>query len=221
MRTLALSVLSGLLAACEMVPSRPPPYEAPRPLLVAAVPASDGAIYQTGREPTLFEDLKPRQVGDLLTVVLVEATDAQKSATTSTAKDSSIDIDNPTILGRPLTHHGTALLNTSLSASRDFQGNGASSQSNKLSGSVTVSVTERLANGNLVVHGEKQLTLNQGEEYVRLSGIVRPADIAPDNSVLSSRIADARITYSGSGALADSNSQGWLSRFFNSPWWPF
>jgi flagellar L-ring protein precursor FlgH len=78
-----------------------------------------------------------------------------------------------------------------------------------------------MPNGNLLVRGEKRITLNQGEEYIRLQGIVRPVDIGPQNSVPSTKLADAQIAYSGKGALADANRAGWLSRFFNSPWFPF
>jgi flagellar L-ring protein precursor FlgH len=82
-------------------------------------------------------------------------------------------------------------------------------------------VAEVLSNGNLLVRGEKRLTINQGDEYIRFSGIVRPSDIGPDNTVLSTSVADARIAYTGKGTLDESNSSGWLARLFNSKWWPF
>jgi len=84
-----------------------------------------------------------------------------------------------------------------------------------------VTVVEVLANGNLVVQGEKWININQGEEYIRLRGIVRPSDISPDNTIASVRVANAQIQYSGDGSLADANEQGWLAKFFNSPWMPF
>ena len=84
-----------------------------------------------------------------------------------------------------------------------------------------MTVAERLPNGNLLVRGEKRITINQGQEFIRVQGIVRPVDIGPANTVPSTKIADATITYTGKGTLADSNRQGWLSRFFNSPWFPF
>jgi flagellar L-ring protein precursor FlgH len=90
-----------------------------------------------------------------------------------------------------------------------------------LDGSITVTVAERLPNGNLRVQGEKRITINQGEEYIRLEGIVRPVDIGPENTVPSTQVADAAITYSGRGNLAATNRPGWLTRFFNSPWFPF
>ena len=88
-------------------------------------------------------------------------------------------------------------------------------------GSITVTVVDRLANGNLVLQGEKWLTLNQGDEFIRIRGIVRPYDIGTDNTVTSDKIANARISYSGRGTLANTNRAGWLARFFNTPWMPF
>jgi flagellar L-ring protein precursor FlgH len=188
---------------------------------VVAQPATPGAIYSAGSGFSLFEDPKARVAGDLLTVLLVEKTQAKKEAATSTSKDSSADISNPTLLGRPLSRHGTPIGTFGLEGSRGFDGKGDTSQSNQLTGSLTVTVLERLPNGNLVVAGEKNLELGQGSERVRLSGVVRPVDVAPDNTIKSDRVADARIEYVGRGALADANAQGWLSRFFNSPWFPF
>ena len=112
-------------------------------------------------------------------------------------------------------------MNNSITGDRAFDGKADSSQSNSLIGNITVSVAERLPNGNLLVRGEKLININQGEEYIRLQGIIRPVDIGPDNAVASTKVADAKISYSARGALADSNKQGWLSRFFNSPIFPF
>lgn len=184
-------------------------------------PPTQGAIYNSSASFALFEDPKARAPGDLLTVLLVEKTQARKNAATSTSKESSAEIGNPTLFGRPLSLGGTGIGGFGIGGSRDFEGKGDSSQSNQLSGSVTVTVLERLPNGNLIVSGEKNLALNQGSERVRLSGIVRPVDVRPDNTIPSDRVADARIEYVGRGALADANSQGWLVRFFNSDFFPF
>lgn len=124
------------------------------------------------------------------------------------------------ILGQTPTLSGLPL-GTTLKAGREFGGQGDSSQSNRLTGFITVTVIERLPNGNLVVAGEKQLTLNQGDETVRVSGVVRPSDISTNNVVPSFKVADAEITYGGKGFVADSNKMGWLARFFNSGWAPF
>jgi len=113
------------------------------------------------------------------------------------------------------------LFQGSLSGSSTFDGKGASSQSNSLAGDITVTVVQRLPNGNLVISGEKWVTLNQGQEFIRLSGIIRPEDIYPDNSLLSNRIANAQITYSSKGVLAAANKMGLISRFFNSVFHPY
>ncbi len=181
-----------------------------------------GSIYMAGNSTPLFEDRRARRVGDILTINLVERTLAQKSATTSTTKDSDIAFETPaTLLGQKTTKGGIPLFNAELDASRGFSGSGASSQSNKLEGTVSVTVSKVFANGSMFIQGEKSMWINQGEERVQITGVVRPEDIDPDNSVPSSRVADVRIVYAGQGALADANAQGWLSRFFNSPLWPF
>ncbi len=216
-----LPCLAMLLAAgCATAPSAPPQYAPTLPISAEPAPASPGAIYRSGTEISLFQDQKARRPGDLITIQLVERTNASTSASTKTKKDSATEIEAPTLLGGAVTAKGRPILQNSLSGARSFEGSGDSTQSNRLEGSLTVTVAERLPNGNLVVRGEKWLRLNQGNEFVQIQGIVRPADIAPDNTVLSSRVADARIAYSGRGALAQSNVMGWLTRFFQSPVFP-
>jgi flagellar L-ring protein precursor FlgH len=112
-------------------------------------------------------------------------------------------------------------LKTELAAKRDFKGEGQANQSNSLVGDISVTVVEVLPNGNLRVRGEKRVTLNQGDEYIRLSGIVRTVDIDPSNTISSDKVADATIMYTGSGAMADASKMGWLARIIYSPWWPF
>ena len=190
-----------------------------QPLPISA--PNNGGIYQPNAGLRLFADLRAGRVGDILTVVLDEQTNATKSSTTSTSKSNSVASDGATILGIPVTSGRNPIFNNSVSTETEFEGEGDATQSNQLDGSVTVTVMERLANGNLVISGEKWLTLNQGKEYVRVSGVVRPVDIEPDNSVPSTKVANARIEYSGRGALADANRMNWLARFFNSPLIPF
>lgn len=215
-RLLCSAVCMLALSACaanggprqNWEPSPPRIYQAPEP--------TAGAIFQAGTDMALYGDVKARNVGDILTVLLSERTSASKSASTSTSKESGIDFGVPTIFGRTIPEGAV-----SLDHERDFSGSGNSTQSNQLDGQVTVTVADRLPNGTLVVRGEKRLMLNQGEEFIRIEGLVRPADITPQNTVVSTQIADARIIYSGKGSLADANAQGWLSRFFNSALWPF
>lgn len=186
-----------------------------------AVPASpaNGAIYQAGQTLRLFEDRTARHPGDILTVRLVESTNASKSANSAVDKSSSTSLPNPLIFGE-LGALGANDLQVEIEGNRDFSGGGQSNQSNSLNGQISAVVTHVYPNGNLAIRGEKMLTLNQGEEYVQLAGMVRPDDIAPDNSILSTQVADAKITYGGTGAMADANATGWLQRFFLSPLWP-
>lgn len=208
-----------MLTACVMLPTAPEP-EISTPPEVEAAP-SNGAIYQAGQGLTLFEDQKARRVGDTLTVLLVETTTAKTSAATSTSKKTDSSITGPKILGQSVTYNGIEILDNSLGSAHTFDGSGDSTQSNTLAGNIGAVVVRRLANGNLVIRGEKRMQLNQGDEYVRVEGIVRPQDIAADNTIPSSRIANARIAYSGRGTLAESNAKGWLARFFSSEWMPF
>jgi flagellar L-ring protein FlgH len=214
--------VSTLLAACGMLPTRDhkPEPVVPR-VLPPPTPRTDGAIYQAGQQMELFADLKARRVGDVVTIVLNEATNASKSATTTTAKTTSVANTGPTIFGKSITTKGVPIFNTSLSGADGFSGAGTSAQSNSLAGSLTVTVTDVQANGNLVVVGDKTLKLNQGDEFVHISGVIRPADIATNNTVTSDKLADARISYSGKGVVDSSNRMGWLARFFNSPFAPF
>ncbi|WP_018873723.1 flagellar basal body L-ring protein FlgH [Thioalkalivibrio sp. ALJ16] len=214
-----------LLSACAATqPTQPgdnPDYHPVMPAQPVPQSQNNGGIYQAAHSQGLFEDYKARNVGDILTVILAESTQAQKSASTSTSKDSDLELGNLTAFGRDATFNGRPMFGASNSSSRSFGGSGDSSQSNQLDGEITVTVAEVLPNGNLVIQGEKWLGINQGEEYVRFRGIVRPVDVTTNNTVLSTQVANARVYYGGSGVLADSNTPGWITRFFNSPIWPF
>ncbi len=210
------------MAGCTNTPPKPDPnFSSVRPPYSQPLPVNDGAIYRAGYEMTLFSDQRARRPGDIITIVLVEKTNASKKATTKTKKDNSMDIATPSIWGGPVTKNGLDILAATADAQREFTGEGDTTQSNSLTGKISVTVIDTLPNGNLMVRGEKLLTLNQGSERVQVSGIIRPADVAPDNTVLSTQVADAQIVYAGEGALADANSPGWLARFFQSSWWPF
>src|SRR5690606_17378144 len=144
---------------------------------------------------------------------------AQKKAENEISKGSNTSIANPMLFGRA----GIAGINTGVGfgGERGFSGEADAEQSNSLTGSVTAAGADGLRTGLLAVRVEKWLAPNNGDELIRLSGLIRPEDVGPDNSVLSTRIADARITYSGTGAFANASKPGWLSQFFMSPVWPF
>lgn len=181
---------------------------------------NSGAIFQSARRYNPYGDQVGLNIGDILTIVLEEQTQSSKSAASSISKDQEIEIAEGTVLGTGISAKNLSLL-TNLLAERDFQGDAEADQSNSLAGNITVSVVDVLPNGILRVRGEKWLSLTNGDEYVRVTGLVRPADINPDNTISSTRIADARIAYAGTGAFDQANRQGWAAEFFNSEWWPF
>lgn len=226
---IVLSILGlVLLSGCVSPPPKPnDPYYAPvlpRTPLPAA--QNNGAIYQAGFDNSLFDDRKAHRVGDIITITLNERTQASKNAGSQIKKDSSAEIGLTSLFGgavsaaNPFSDNQLSL-GAEYGASRDTKGDSKAAQGNSLNGSITVTVAEVLPNGILSVRGEKWMTLNTGDELVRIAGLVRADDIGTDNTVASTRIADARITYSGTGAFADASQPGWLDRFFISPLWPF
>lgn len=221
---LMLMTVSGLWG-CNSAPKRDPDYASVRPVLPPPRPSADGAIYHAGYSMNWFEDLRAQRVGDLLTVKLSESTNASKSANTTADKANANSIANPTVLGMSpkfgIPGVGSGDLSVATSSTHAFEGDGSSAQSNALSGDITVTVTDVLPNGNLLIRGEKRIGINQGNEYIKLSGIVRSYDVTPDNTVESTKIADPTIIYVGDGVVAESNMMGWLSRFFISAIMPF
>ena len=214
----------GLMQACSTtrVQVQPDPMFAPIDLKQSRYqPANNGAIFQQGRSVRLFEDSKAFRVGDLLSISLSESANATKSAATETTKDDEFAIGGGTFFGVTPSNNGDFVLNNSLTSEREFEGSGDSAQSNSLRGEITVMVSEILPNGNMVVRGEKIIGLNQGSEFIRLTGIVRPQDVSSNNEVTSGKLANARIFYGGGGVVAEANTKGWLSRFFSSPVFPF
>jgi flagellar L-ring protein precursor FlgH len=208
-----------LLSACDTMP-QPANFNSAWPDVGEQPAASSGAIYQQGNDVALFENAVARRVGDPVTIQLVEATNASKSSSTTTKKETGVNVGPFTGLGSRLTVHGEPLA-FGMDNKNSFTGQGDTSQSNKLQGQITVTVAKRLQNGNLVVRGQKWLALSQGSEFVRIQGIIRPIDIDSTNSIPSYKVADALISYGGQGSLADANAPGLLSRFFNSKWMPF
>ncbi|MBG4582185.1 flagellar basal body L-ring protein FlgH [Pseudomonas aeruginosa] len=220
--------IATALGGCVNPPPKPnDPYYAPvlpRTPLPAA--QNNGAIYQAGFEQNLYDDRKAFRVGDIITITLNEKTQASKKANSDIQKDSKTKMGLTSLFGSGMTTNnpiggGDLSLSAEYGGSRDAKGDSQAGQSNSLTGSITVTVAEVLPNGILSVRGEKWMTLNTGNELVRIAGLVRADDIATDNPVSSTRVADARITYSGTGAFADASQPGWLDRFFLSPLWPF
>lgn len=216
--TMALFVA---LSGCATAPHDMTDFEPiVRPVAPKPATYNNGSLFQ-GNALSMFQDPKPYRIGDILTIKLQESTSASKKAGTSSKKDDSITMPTPTIFGANPTFNGKDILAMDIAPEREFTGEADSSQSNSLTGEITVTVVDILPNNNLVVQGEKWFTLNQGKEYIRISGVVRPQDVLPNNTISSSKLADAQIAYSGEGFLADANNQGWLGQFLNGKWWPF
>ena len=215
---LVLATLSLAGCAALQPPAvRPGPSDEPPAVSRTIGPkGTSGGVFSSDLGLSLTSDSRAFRVGDVVTINLQETTQASKKAGTSYSKDSSDTINAPLLLGKTFPKAGVGL-----GASNSFTGDATSTQQNALSGGLTVIVQEVLPNGLLRVAGEKNLMLNQGEEFVRLKGFVRAADIDTDNRVSSLRVANARIAYSARGALAEANTPGWLTRFFNSPLMPF
>ncbi|MGS2720392.1 flagellar basal body L-ring protein FlgH [Paraglaciecola aestuariivivens] len=228
LKNLVIAIVMGLMVmGCQSTnASREPlpndPFYAPiQPDIPRHKVTQDGSIFQSDMANSLFSDVKARRVGDIITVNLQENTRATKSAGTSTSKETGVDVNPIVGLGGNAINLGNESIQLGVSASNDFSGDASTNQSNNLVGNISVTVVQVLANQNLLVRGEKWLTLNNGDEYIRLTGVVRPADVSPENEIDSTKIANARIQYSGTGSFANAQEQGWLSQFFTSEYWPF
>lgn len=220
-KSVFLIIMILLLVGCESLPKRDPDFAPVQPADLRSPIQRNGAIYQSGYDMRLFENHVARRVGDILTVTLVEKTQAKKIADLEAEKDNSISVTAPTLWGvasQALLGHD---LETSLESNHKFEGEGEANQSNSLTGDISVTVVDVLPNGNLKIRGEKRMTLNDGSEFIRLSGIVRPEDIDVRNSIPSTKVADPTIMYTGDGVVADSSKIGWFARFFLSPLFPF
>ena len=177
-----------------------------------APPPANGSIFQVSDGyAALYEGQRARRVGDPLTIVLVERTTASKSASSKLDSGGGLSL-TPTTTGLLSLFKQT---DASASGTRNFQGQGATDQSNALSGEISVTVAAVYPNGTMLVQGQKLVTLNRGDEFIQIKGIVRIADITADNRIASTRVADARIAYTGKGDVARASRQGWLSRFFS------
>ena len=210
------AVFAAAMAGCstytEQVASQSfQPAEAP--VILAKSTNMNGAIFQPGRSGLFATDQRARRIGDILTVSFNETYAATKAQTASSSKTDAFGVTLPTGLPNMLTggfDKDPAGLNAG--TTRSFAGAGNAVQSNSFSGLLSVTVVRVFDNGNMEVQGQKELTLNNGNEYVRVRGVVRPEDISASNIVSSDRLADAQIRYTGSGHLADASQPGWLSQ---------
>lgn len=206
---IAATALSASPALAKKAPKET--FQATMPVAAPAARPADGSIFNvsTGYAP-LYGGTRARSVGDALTILLVETTTAAKTVGSQSAKNGGISLTPPT--AGPFSIDPNAL---NASNSSSFKGSGNASQTSTLSTSLSVTIAEVRANGTALVRGEKRMLLSQGDEWVQISGIVRLIDIDENNTVPSSKVADAHIEYSGKGALQRASKQGWLGRFFN------
>jgi len=213
-RILLLLAAALSLAGCV---TTTPPTAVHQPMTVrpeprVAIAPSNGAIYSVASARPLFEDRRARFVGDTLIINIQEKVQASKKSENKTTRSATVDVAVPTIVGLPFKGaQGTAL---SAADTNNFDGKGENTSSNDFTGTLTVTVIEVYPNGNLLVSGEKQIGLKEGEEFVRFSGVVNPNTITAANTVTSTQVADARIEYKANGFLDSAQVMGWLGRFF-------
>ena len=210
---LAGVVLAGCLSGCNVIPPKAmthsPQFEPVYPIQQVQAPVPTGGIYVGRQSDSWFGRGRTFQVGDIITVLLNESTQAARSQVGSVSRNSTNDMLSPglAVLGNKLggVMKGTDFSKTDISN----KGTGTADQTASLNGSVAVAVVEVMANGNLVLRGEKQLALTEGSEVIQVSGIIRQDDVAPNNTVQSRRLANAQIAYRGTGDLANASRAGW------------
>ena len=206
-RSFLLPAVVLLCAAARPSQEHRPAYAPPPPPA-----AANGAIFQVDRGyAPLTSGQRAGAVGDVLTIVLVERTQGSSSSASSTDRGGTIGLTPPAT--GPLSFFRPS--DVSMGGNSEFEGSGETEQSNRLFGEISVTVAEVYPNGTMLVRGEKFLRINRGREVIRISGLVRSADVGPDNRVASTRVADADIDYLGRGEIARASRQGWLQRFFS------
>tara|TARA_B100000767_G_C19714619_1_gene514369 strand:- start:706 stop:1425 length:720 start_codon:yes stop_codon:yes gene_type:complete len=222
--------VSALILACVLVsgcagnpmPIKTSDFSPVLPPMLIEKAVADGSIYSGGINDGLFGDRKAYRVGDIITIILREKTMSEKKAsniTSRTSNNNALSVSQIAKFGTPgslllpsdTNIEGTNIANT---------GNGSASQSNTLGGDISATVVRALTNGNLIIRGEKMIKLNDGNEYIQISGMIRSEDVQPDNTVLSKRIANAEISYSGDGDYVDATKAGWGTQLFYKLW-PF
>jgi flagellar L-ring protein precursor FlgH len=209
-----LLIASALLAGCVTTTPSTAVHQpmTVRPEARAMAAPANGSIYNIASARPLFEDRRARLVGDTLTINITEKTAAAKKSDTKADRSHETSLGIPTIAGLPLKSFQGATL--AANSSTAFEGSGENTSSNNFIGTLTVTVIEVYPNGNLLVSGEKQIGLKEGEEFVRFSGVVNPITITAANTVASTQVADARIEYKANGFLDSAQVMGWLGRFF-------
>ena len=222
---LTLSLLTLLVSGCasiEQAKTLPndPDFAPILPEMEDEPLVPTGSLFKVNYVNNIYSDSKAHRVGDIISVILSESTQAQKNAKTEIKKANSATLNPITGFGGVPVNIKNKAIQFGYGQDSDFKGDSKANQGNSLSGNISVHVLRVLPNGNLMIRGEKWMSLNNGDEYIRLTGVVRSQDISSNNTVTSSKVANARIQYAGTGTFADVQEQGWLSKFFSSSWWP-
>jgi flagellar L-ring protein precursor FlgH len=216
-----LILLLTQLGACYHLLDRKvdmPEKTTAKPVSPTPPDVATGSIFaDRGQFRPLFEDRRPRQVGDIVTINLAERTTASQTTNSKAERTSSLSFPLPTITGLAgnLLGNNIKQLSATGSDSNKFEGKGTSNNNNLFNGTITTTVIEVLANGNLSVSGEKQIGTNGEVQTLRFSGVISPTTILSGNVVSSTQVADARLEYFGRGQLDDTQRMGWLQRFFS------
>lgn len=215
-----------LLSSCA--PTSNKVVEIPEPLedtkTAAAETRTPGSLWSKGNA-SIFSDHKARNIGDIVTIIISEQSSATKQAATSTDRSTTMTAGIPNYFGIENTRWIDSLpldLSTLISANfdNDFEGAGSTSRSGTLSASLSTQVIDRYPNGNLKVRGGKEVMVNNEVQIIYLTGIVRPVDITAANTIASDKILNARISYTGEGAISDKQQPGWAMRTWDNLW-PF
>lgn len=213
LRSLLVGILMVAMGGCAQLPRPSVVGEQTRVVInEPPPPIPNGSIFQpaTGYQP-LFEDRRPRNIGDILTIVLDEDVSASKNSSANVGREGNAGLE---LAQLPDALSQLAEYGFDLNGENDFSGSGGAAANNSFTGTITVTVIDVLYNGNLRVRGEKQIAINQGTEFIRFSGVVNPRTISGRNTVVSTEVADARIEYVGDGYINEAQTMGWLQRFF-------
>jgi len=214
---LQLLTSSLLLCGCAQIPREPlvhQPMTARADMQQRPAPPVNGAIYRTGfGSQALFEDRRPRYIGDILTILVSENVNASKNSAAEASRSGSTSLDLSVI---PKIFEGliSSSQDANASGKNAMAAKGGANAKNTFNGVITVTVIDVLPNGNLLVSGEKQMLINQGTEFIRFSGVVNPRTVAANNTIASTQVADARIEYSAKGYIDEAQTMGWLQRIF-------
>ncbi len=221
---LPLVLLSLALLGCQSTGSRANTFT---PLAEPKVPVSylppvqerhTGSLWSENRHIRLYDDLRARQVGDIVTVNIVENAKAKKEASTTSDRDATLSASVTSLMGYQVPTANQNILGTSLA--NKFSGKGATDRKSEMSASIACRVVQVLPSGNLYIKGTRLTTVNSEKQFITLEGVIRPTDISPNNVVLSTNVAEARISYNGSGPVSDQQRPGWFTRLMNFVW-PF